>query len=115
MNAFNLRKNEGIAMGWNFDISAAPRGRTITVTETDKDGKLRERQEFRHDHVILASKCGKVSRSYWIPDEQRWCMFSKNEEPKAWQHWPEWPEDAIATLHAESSEFERLCGEKSHG
>ncbi|PDT47307.1 hypothetical protein CO661_14085 [Sinorhizobium fredii] len=110
MNEFNLSKYEGIAMGWNFDISEAPRGRMITVTEADRNGVLKERQEFRHDHVILASKCGKVTRSYWIPDENRWCMFSKHEEPKAWQRWPEWPENAIAKLHEETpSEFERLC------
>jgi hypothetical protein len=78
-------------MTWNFDISSAPRGKTVTIIEADKDGKIRERQEFRHDHVILASKCGRVMRSYWIPDESRWCMFKKGEEPVAWMHWPDHP------------------------
>lgn len=85
-------------MSWNHDMSAAPKGQTVQVKRlvTDKSsasGKsLRTIEEFKQDHLILASKCGKVTRSYWIPNEQRWCMFAKGEEPVAWQKWPEWPE-----------------------
>lgn len=78
-------------MSWSRDMDAAPRGKTVTITETDKDGKARERQEFRRDHVILATKCGKVTRSYWILDEQRWCMLANGEAPVAWMPWPDHP------------------------
>ena len=90
-------------MTWDFDMNAAPRGRMWTVVAI-KDGDLKERQEFRHDHVILASKCGKVMRSYWIPDEQRWCMFSKHEEPVAWMLWPDHPSSQALTPSKEKVE-----------
>ena len=78
-------------MTWNFDVSEAPKGRTVERAVTTEKGKV-PYEAFEHDHVILASKCGKVMRSYWIPDEQRWCMFSKHEEPVAWMLWPSHPE-----------------------
>ena len=77
-------------MTWNFDVSEAPKGRTVERAVTTEKGKV-PYEAFEHDHVILASKCGKVMRSYWIPDENRWCMLSKHEAPVAWMHWPEHP------------------------
>jgi hypothetical protein len=81
-------------MSWNTDMSQAPRGKTahrLRVVD-DKDITV---ETFVPDHVILATKCGKVTRSYWIPDEQRWCMLAKGEEPIAWQDWPEWPTPSL--------------------
>ncbi|RVP13124.1 hypothetical protein CN085_19625 [Sinorhizobium meliloti] len=78
-------------MSWNFDIATAPRGRMVTKTVTTKDGD-KTFEVFQQEELILASKCGKVTLSYWIPDQERWCMFKKGEEPKAWMRWPEWPE-----------------------
>lgn len=79
---------------WNTDIAAAPRGRTAQIQRliTDKNSasgqSLRVVNEFIRDDVILNTKCAKVLRSYWIPDEQRWVGLAKGEEPIAWQHWP---------------------------
>ncbi|OAP40382.1 hypothetical protein AU381_00190 [Sinorhizobium glycinis] len=53
-------------MGWVFDIASAPRDRA----------------------VILETKCGKVTKTYWIEKEGRWAGFAKGEEPIAWQPWP---------------------------
>jgi hypothetical protein len=61
-------------MTWNRNINEAPRDR----------------------HVILASKCGKVTHSYWVAKEARWCMFNKGEAPVAWQPWPEHPDKTDA-------------------
>lgn len=55
---------------WNRDTLTAPR-----------DGRM----------VILASKCGKVIRSRWLLEPERWEGFNKGENPVAWQHWPEYP------------------------
>jgi hypothetical protein len=53
-------------MSWNFDIAGAPRDCA----------------------VILETKCGKVSKTYWIEKEGRWAGFVKGEQPIAWQPWP---------------------------
>lgn len=80
-------------MTWNTNISEAPRGKTVSKNITTKDG-VKPYDAFEQEDVILASKCGKVTRSYWIPKENRWCMFAKGEEPVAWQEWPIHPSKA---------------------
>lgn len=77
-------------MDWNFDIGAAPRGRTERVEVAGKPAK----SFFVPDRVILATKCGKVTASHWILNEQRWEMLAVGEEPLAWQPWPVHPEVA---------------------
>lgn len=57
------------ADNWNFDIDAAPRGK----------------------RVILATKCGKVTTSRYLPKEDRWEMLAKGEQPTAWHSWPTYP------------------------
>lgn len=65
---------------WNRDISNIP-----------KDKKL-----------LLASKCGKVTASRWLPPEERgpgrhpreigrWQMFDTHEDPVAWMLFPTHP------------------------
>lgn len=83
----------GVGGGWNFDISQAPRGRNIVTTRDGKNGPMSVTR-FVPDRVIAASKCGKVTVSYFIPDEDRWCMFTHGEPPIAWRPWPEYPEIA---------------------
>lgn len=75
---------------WDFDMSRAPTGKTVKRSINTKDG-VKEYDACEQEDVILASKCGKVTRSYWIPKEARWCMFAKGEEPVAWQMWPKHP------------------------
>lgn len=75
---------------WNFDISQAPRGRTVNQARTIK-GVDTEVAVFERDPIILATKCGKVTTSYYIPKEDRWCMLAKGEQPVAWMAWPEHP------------------------
>jgi len=79
-------------MTWSFEISTAPKGRNITVMRTarSKDGVTRfPVEEFEPDHVWLATKCGKVLKSYWIPEtaknEGRWAGLGTKEQPVAWQ------------------------------
>jgi hypothetical protein len=80
-------------MTWNFNISEAPRGRSVTQLRTIK-GKEVSVAVFERDPVFLATKCGKVTTSYFIPKENRWCMLAAGEEPVAWMAWPTYPQVA---------------------
>lgn len=77
-------------MTWRTDLDAAPRGEYVTTTQKAKDG-TREVKHFEPDPVILASKCGKVIKSRWMPEPGRWEFFNKDEQPVAWQPWPTHP------------------------
>ena len=73
---------------WSFDISAAPRGRIVNSTRTFGT-KTSNHSEFVPDILWLATKFGKVSRSYWIPEAGknpgRWSGLATGEQPVAWQ------------------------------
>lgn len=77
-------------MSWDFDIGAAPRGQTVQQNRKvgDKDTVV---SVFVPDRVILATKCGKVTLSEWLPKEARWMMLATDEQPVAWQIWPAHP------------------------
>ncbi|MER8959334.1 hypothetical protein [Mesorhizobium sp. M0701] len=77
--------------GWNTDIKAAPHGRY--VVRQHRAGI--ETRVFIPERVILATKCGRVTVSHYIPDETRWMMLGKNEQPVAWMSWPEHPDSAL--------------------
>jgi hypothetical protein len=77
-------------VSWNFDIASAPRGKTVTQVRTVKDKQV-EGEVFQPDYVILATKCGSVGRSQYLPREDRWEGLAKGEQPVAWQAWPEHP------------------------
>lgn len=77
-------------MSWSFDMSKAPRGSYVVVNRKFGKGQA-DAKVFQPDKVILASKCGKVTVSHYIPDEKRWSMFQPGETPVAWQPWPEHP------------------------
>ena len=122
-------------MTWSFDISTAPRGKTVTTTRLVNDknsasGKsVKDFEEFREEPVILATKCGKVVRSYWMQKEGRWAGFATGEQPLAWMPWPEHPHhsntDAAISSHrlaildgpsaANRSEEEATQGDASGG
>ncbi|MEH3108926.1 MAG: hypothetical protein PGN22_02345 [Agrobacterium cavarae] len=77
-------------MTWNTDITAAPRGKMVPTTVKTKDG-FKQSETYQREIIIAASRCGVVTKSYWIPDQERWCMFSKDSPPDAWMPWPENP------------------------
>ena len=76
-------------MNWNFNMSEAPRGRTVAVTRAGEKAAIVE--TFVPDKVILATKCGKVIASHFMPKEHRWLMLAAGEQPVAWQPWPSHP------------------------
>lgn len=63
-------------------MSTAPKGQWIT--ETNKSGK--EIRQFKHDIIVVLGECGTVTKSYWIPSEDRWCMFVESVPPVAWRY-----------------------------
>lgn len=79
-------------MMWNFDLTKAPRGKF--VVQNRKFGKgYADTKVFQPDKVILASKCGVVTVSRYLPDEKRWEGFAHGEQPIAWQEWPTHPNE----------------------
>jgi len=80
---------------WNYDMSKAPRGAVEVRTQKRAKGREIEREVFVPEKIIAAARDGKtVTVTYWIPDQQRWCMFSKNETPLCWMPWPRHPGEA---------------------
>ena len=77
-------------MDWNFDISQAPRGRYVVKARKIGKGEGDQRV-FVPEPVIVATKCGVVTRSHYLPEQKRWAMLAKGEQPVAWQPWPEHP------------------------
>ncbi|MBX5089375.1 hypothetical protein HJB60_09345 [Rhizobium lentis] len=84
-------------MNWNTDLNGIPCGSMVTRTVTTKDG-IKKYDDFQPDFVILASKCGKVIKSYWIRDERRFAGFKQGEQPVAWMRWPRHPFPSEASL-----------------
>jgi hypothetical protein len=76
---------------WNFDISQAPRGHTVDDFVQTAKG-VRKTTRFLPEKLIVATKCGKVTVSKYLPDEDRWEMLAKEEQPIAWQLWPTHPD-----------------------
>ena len=70
---------------WNTDIKAAPHGRY--VVKQRREGV--DQRVFVHERVILSTKCGKAILSRYVPEEKRWMMLAKGEQPVAWMPWPE--------------------------
>lgn len=75
---------------WNYNMDEAPKGTYEKVVRTFKG------QEVTYDRhiptlVIAAGNDGVVTVSRWLPEEERWNMFTKNVPPFAWYPWPEHP------------------------
>lgn len=71
-------------MTWDTNISRAPHGRYRIVSKKTVKGGTSDTRLFERQVIWTASKCGKVTRSYYIPDQKRWCMYAAGEEPVAW-------------------------------
>lgn len=72
-------------MTWNTNIAAAPRGRYVLRAAAKGKGHVKT---FEPAPIILATKCGTVTVSHYLPDAKRWEMMSAGEEPIAWAPFP---------------------------
>lgn len=75
---------------WNFDMSEAPRGFwTEAKVLSGPKGKERLVRTYHAPKLIVASRDGKtVTVSKWLPDTERWEMFTQGNPPAAWRPWP---------------------------
>lgn len=69
---------------WNHDIAKAPRGNYRLVAGPKGKG---DRKVFEPERIIVASRCGVVTVSYWLPEQKRWSMFTAEAGPIAWMQW----------------------------
>ena len=83
------------ANAWRYDFENAPRGEHVTSMVKSKDGE-RKVTHFEPTPVILASRCGKVIKSRWMPEPGRWEFFNKGEPVIAWQPWPTHPNPPVS-------------------
>jgi len=76
---------------WNFNMDEAPRGETRMVKRTIGKNEV-EVAKFIPAQIIAAGNDEVVTVSYWIPNEERWSMFTKAVPPMAWQPFPTHPQ-----------------------
>lgn len=95
-------------MNWNTDISRAPHGHYDVQTRRVKDGKTADHRVFNREIVWTASSCGKVMRSYYLPEERRWCMYSHLENPVAWIEFDE-ARDRVEITEGKVTRIEYRC------
>jgi hypothetical protein len=74
---------------WNFDISQAPRGAFVVKNRKYGSGRG-DTKVFEPDRVILATKCGQVIASRYLPADAerkagRWEGLATREQPVAWR------------------------------
>ncbi|MEX0684026.1 MAG: hypothetical protein WD472_11320 [Dehalococcoidia bacterium] len=69
---------------WNFNIAEAPRG-SYTVRHRKFGTGAGDTRAFEPAYVYLATRCGIVTRSHYLPEEKRWEMLSRHSTPLAWQ------------------------------
>ena len=73
-------------MAWDFNLDAAPRGTMKSV-----EGPKGPREVHVPEALFLATSCGQVVLSRWLPKEGRWNMLAAGEQPVAWQPFPTHP------------------------
>jgi hypothetical protein len=77
---------------WNFNMDQAPRGEEREVSRTvGKHRIVSVKLEHVPAPIIAAGACGVVTVSRWLPEEERWNMFTKASPPVAWMPWPTHP------------------------
>lgn len=85
---------------WNTDITAAPRGKYRVLNRKFGKGQA-DTRVFEPDLVILATQCGVVTVSSYLPAEDgrpaRWNMLAAGEQPVAWMHYADAPRRMIET------------------
>ena len=69
-------------MNWQ-PMNNAPKGGFETVTKKVNGASVTSRA-FVPAMLYTASQCGKVIVSHWMPDQDRWHMYSKGETPIGW-------------------------------
>jgi len=61
-------------------MSTAPKGKYID----QKGPKGKTVKVFRRKWILTASPCGKYIMTHWIPEQERWNLYSKKTAPLGW-------------------------------
>lgn len=77
------------ADGWDFDISAAPKGKERIISGKVAGTREYERNIHVRERIFAAGNGGVVTVSYWVPEQGRWNMFTKAVPPMAWRPYVE--------------------------
>lgn len=72
---------------WNYNMSEAPKGSYREVAIGKGTRKIHEPVRI----IAAAPDSDVVTISNWLPDQERWNMFTKERPPIAWAPWPEHP------------------------
>jgi len=79
---------------WNFDMTQVPKGHVVAETVEIK-GKMVERKRFNRVEVFLLLADGHKCLSYWIPEQDRWNLLTKDQEPIAFIPIPNAPKNIL--------------------
>jgi hypothetical protein len=78
-------------MVWNDDISQAPKGYYEDVVRNRGNVAIMSTRHVK-ELIIAAGNEGVVTLSWWMPEEKRWSMFTKDVPPNKWMHFPDHPD-----------------------
>lgn len=77
-----------MSIEWNRDIDEAPKGHSVLETRANRKGEEYSFERFVRDEIYIAvtNKDGSkvVTLSYWMPNQNRWCMCVEGQEIDAW-------------------------------
>lgn len=76
-------------MAWSSDIEKAPRGKYAVKSQRIRGGKSAVHKVFERAVIWIVTPCGKITRSYYIPEQKRWCMLCAGQDPIAWHPFDE--------------------------
>lgn len=78
-----MKENQRIKVlqsnGWK-PISEAPKSYVETVEVNTVEG-VRKREYFRFIKILTIGNDGEMRMSYWIPEYERWNMYTKDNPP----------------------------------
>lgn len=72
-------------MEWQ-PIETAPKGGIKLVS-----GNKGVREMWISPRILTFTSAGDLTITYWVPDGERWCMFSKKTPPTHWMPLPSPP------------------------
>jgi len=76
---------------WNYNLEEAPKSyyTEVKTGRFNKEGEPITKPGFIVERIFaVIPDSSTVTISYWLPRENRWCMFTKEHGPLCWKAWP---------------------------
>ena len=64
----------------------------VTEKKVVREGKEVLRSFVKPIYILAVTSDNNVLKTHWLPQEERWDLFSKNHPPKAWMEVPKYEE-----------------------